>query len=1059
MTGKIPYRNFIFIPVFFSFYIVLKSIDASDLLLTHFDERSISVATAEGIDIGARVTIFYKSLLFLGFLLFALTKLATIVQSLIPREELQLMNGLSLAGFCLLFFRILGAEVRPSMHIIFALTGILAIGSVFHQVRKRTETKYTIAFLWSALMAISLFFLQWYLLRFTSVKFFLSLPLTLLFSGSILYLFSTNIFSLNYNILRTTYPLIFIPLLVFISMEGVMILNQRGINIQQWTIFLTGFICIISYALYSLKRYKGVHPGVSHEVTLFRNWIPWMLAGMLCIAFYSPVVKAEMDLFETANNILPLHQWYNFGKVPFVDTFNAHTFSDFGAGWLYSVFNGLDPMGYFVYRFLVQVVVLLLVYFMIYKMTGDGFLAIWLTLAYPYTNHILPSYFNLVPLAVIAFIRLYEKQTVGRYMFYFGTLAFMVFWRVDLGMSVLIAGVLSLLILVFIIPSFKVAGRNFYRASLFTISLLFVFFLLALFNSGSNLFLAINDILGYLSSYQSYGLMHLSVNHDLHYYSLYFFLPSVVILIVAATIYKLRSGALSGNTAIIALVIIFLGIFYFSNFQRGLVRHTLYEQWNMALTSFGFFIIGAYVLLLSHKRSADSRFLIFFITSTLLVANYVYREPDLKTNNNYFSLAEKIYAAPFSINGTEKISRIESPSHGYNSFAELKSWLDEKFPKGTFMDFSNTPMLYYYTNRILPTYFIQSPHTAHNDYLQKRFIEDLSRYNIPVAIFSNVPHNFWDNLDGIPNTLRHYYISEYLYREYKPAFIIDGHSIWIKKSIPLPDEREIFSVPPDSLKTAVKFENGYYTVTSDRGFLDYKFLEPLPNSGKLYSTISLNAGNSGEMVVYYRSPDKEFDGKRKSHAKYIKGSNQLFLLFDQLMPGEQLSEIKFELPANAEVSFSEIKIYESELYHDHFSTQPVTASLKLIPFIWGTYDKNYREDKIQLQQSLINSPVNFNDKPVHIDFLPIKERENGNYLRLNIRCISEKQPELSVSYGSGDRTNGTFNFTLKNDSAFHDYLVRISSQYGWYNNENTWLTVSTSGGTVEIKAADILKGD
>src|SRR5436190_19105644 len=105
-------------------------------------------------------------------------------------------------------------------------------------------------------------------------------------------------------------------------------------------------------------------------------------------------------------------------------------------------------MGVFVYHFLIDIAIILIFYYFILKITCDGFLALWMVLAYPYIDLLIPIYYNLVPLAVIAFIMLYEKQTVRRYVFFFATIFFMPLWRIDLGLSTIIAGIICLTILI-----------------------------------------------------------------------------------------------------------------------------------------------------------------------------------------------------------------------------------------------------------------------------------------------------------------------------------------------------------------------------------------------------------------------------------------------------------------------------------------------------------------------------------------------------------------------------------------------------------------------------------
>ena len=190
-----------------------------------------------------------------------------------------------------------------------------------------------------------------------------------------------------------------------------MILNQHGIYLSPKIIFLTGVIVIVIKCLLIMKSKKFLQNNEPLITLMFQKWIPWTIAGIGCVAFYQPVVQPEIDWFENANHVLPLHQWSSFGKIPFLESFSSHTFSDFGFALLYSFFNGIHPMGGFVYGFLLGIIFMIIVYFFIYKITGDGFMATWLTLAYPFTGLLIPSYFNLVPLVALTFIRLYEKQS------------------------------------------------------------------------------------------------------------------------------------------------------------------------------------------------------------------------------------------------------------------------------------------------------------------------------------------------------------------------------------------------------------------------------------------------------------------------------------------------------------------------------------------------------------------------------------------------------------------------------------------------------------------------
>ncbi len=943
---NLVYRNFIFIPLFFVFYIVFKIFEPSVFLLKNFNGRNISIATFEGIDIGARVLLFYKAIGFALVLLFLLTRIVIIIKNYFNTEELLLANGISLAGFCLLFFQLLGADMSDSIHFIFAMLIICLSGFVSHLIKKRYTRDFTATFLWTILIAASLFFLQWQISIFTIGKNILSFPKILVITGVPLYLFYTNRSNLNYKLLKVSKPFIFIPLLSFIAIEFYMILNQRGYYLSPKIIYVIGLVIIffMSFMQYRKSGFLANHKSLLS--ILFKNWMPLVVAGVSCIAFYEPIIKPDIDWFEDANHILPLHQLFSFGKIPFLDSFTPHGLSYFGFGLLYSFINGADPMGVFIYHFLLKVFVSIIIYLFIYKISGDGFIALWIVLAFPYTDLLFPSYFNLVPLMGLAFISLYEKQSLKRYVFFFCLSMFMILWRIDIGFSTLIAGGGSLLFLILFVPSFKTNRKNLFNGFAIAIIILLSIFIMSFLHSGKNIFISFKDVFEYLSSAQSYGNKDLSLVLDIKYYSLYFIFPIAIFLILIHCIYQVvRHNKTNEKIIFYNLAIIFLGLFYFSNLQRGIIRHTLAEGWDSALTSYGFFIIVSIVLIKLINKNSFIRFFILFVFSTLLISNYVYSPPDLRKNNLYNSLTMGLNN-PFSIpSSKEKIHRIIEVDTYKNKYADFSHWMKNNFSdKSTFLDFSNTPMLYYYTKRIVPDYFVQIPHTAHNEYLQNRFLSGLKNYEIPVVIFSNVPLNFWDNLDGIPNTLRHYRLTEYIYRNYSPAYIIDNRSIWVDKKIKL-------NVPLRSLFT-------------------------------------------------------------------------------------------------------------TDVNIDNFSTMPLTYSLKWIPYTWGTFDKNFNNGKIEkIQTVFLDNKILFADREIKYPFLPIQYKDSGNYILIKARTISAKPTEALLNYGDEENKNGSFSFTLKNDSLIHSYLIRVSSQYNWYCKTNSWLSLYPVSKNIILYEVAVLKGD
>ena len=1063
--ANLNYRNFIFIPVFFSFYLVLKAFNGLSYPLQNFVGRNISVATAEGIDISNRVGLFYKGIIFAFILIILFTRLIIILRQFVNEEELKIANGLSIAGICILYFELLGADMHASLNFIFALLIICLSGFVDHQLTKRENRNFTFAFLWSTQVAFSLYFFCWQICLFLKIPTSLSTPKILVLVGIPLYLLFTKKIALTNRWIKATHPVVFLPLFSFLSVELFLILNQHGISLSPFIIYLTGIAWIVfRFIRIFYKQSAAMHEAIQIDL-LFRKWVPWLLTGIACVALYQPFIQPEIDWFESANSVLPLHQWFQFGKIPFLDTYSSHALSDFGFGMLYSAFNGPDPLGGFVYRFLMTALVVLIVYFFFYKITGDGFLSIWVVLAYPYSDILIPSYYNFVPLAALSFILLYEKQTTWRYTFFFASILLMPLWRVDLGLSTLIAGAAGLAFLLFCVPSFKPDYKKLRTGLFINLSGIVLLILIAIIISGPHLIVSLKDSLAYMSSFQSYGLKELAYSHDIKYFSLYFILPSVILLLVLHAAFQLlRKENEINNVILVRLAICFLGIFYLANLQRGLVRHTLAEQWDTAFTSYGFLIIALFVLIRFLGKNSFRRFLVFFIVSTLITTNYVFTTPGLTKNNFYQLLADRVHS-PWVIPQTGlKVNRIVENADYKNKYEEFSVWMKNNFPdSSTFLDFSNTPMLYYYTNRQLPAYLVQIPHTAHNDYLQERLIEDLKNYDLPVCVFSNIPQTYWDNLDGIPNTVRHYKISEYIYRNYKPWIIVSNHSIWVKKDFNGTEEKPSVTVSTAEMirNNITQTENNTFLTGAETGRLTHTFNSPLRYEGKKISySVSFDSPRNCEIISGYKSSKGNFNENQKSLEKIYIGHNEMHVMAKALPDEEDIQTIYFSVPPDIEMKISEMKIFVTDNYPDHITTNPGDYSLNRIPFMWGEYDANYKAGKIPVEQPLAKIPLLLPaNESTPVDFSPLKNKEYGNYLRITARVPSGKQTTLAVSYGEKYQHNGLFRFSLSNDTFYHDYLLRVSSQYKWYSKPNSWIRFYPFDNAIEIKQASILKGD
>lgn len=438
----------------------------------------------------------------------------------------------------------------------------------------------------------------------------------------------------------------------------------------------------------------------------------------------------------------------------------------------------------------------------------------------------------------------------------------------------------------------------------------------------------------------------------------------------------------------------------------------------------------------------------------------MYAAPELKYTNRYATFNTKIKNGISFPVGHEKLNRIIFNPSEKNKYSELDQWLTSNLtPDQTFIDFSNTGMMYYFTNRQLPNYLCQIPHTAHNEYLQYRFLEDLKKYDAQVVLFSNQPKGFWDYLDGIPNTLRHYRISEFIYKNYSPDIIVSDHTLWKKnerKNTPL-NSRTIMFLPLYGmpLQNAMMKDSTTITTSFIEGFASWQ--RPIKESGKLYFEGNVQTLNGG-LITFQWIVEQNGERKlNKSELKLNPGKNNLFVAL-----GDGLTIDQFGISFSGNNTFQSAGFYikSSDFYPDLVSTQPQEDHLKWIPLMWGSFDEHAKAGFLEKQKDIFSGEKNMRaNEEVLTTTGDVADRINGNYIHLKAKLTSDKDGEVILNYGSDYVRNGGFVYSLKADGQSHDYLIRISSQYNWWAKKNNWISLQPVGADITVEQFEVLKGD
>ncbi len=229
------------------------------------------------------------------------------------------------------------------------------------------------------------------------------------------------------------------------------------------------------------------------------------------------------------------------------------------------------------------------------------------------------------------------------------------------------------------------------------------------------------------------------------------------------------------------LLILTLSFFYIFNLQRGLVRHSFAEQNDIQIASFAWLIIGLKWWCLSNKtQSISIRNTTLMLASSLCALFFSYNAS--KGIENLFQKKLRFDAFNLPELSKKKLLRIHENFILGEKINPLISFIKSELKPGeTFLDFSNSPTLYYYTGKDVPSYFNQYLQNTVTEKLQFQNIEDLKGKQVQLVVFSKVEEAYFDNVDDIPNKVRHSILTHYIYKYYEPYTQLGAYKIWRKK--------------------------------------------------------------------------------------------------------------------------------------------------------------------------------------------------------------------------------------------------------------------------------------
>jgi hypothetical protein len=871
---------------FFTCLIAYAFLKLGDFSISDFSKLYISQATLDNVEIGKRVSLFFRSTI-IGFI--CLPLFYKIIQRIktkwdVTEKELLPLSVISFIGIFMLFTDVIGIKSDSSIKFI-AFYSIYSLITLL--IERKNKSTIPSLFHHPIIISASILITSGMLLILNGKTNFREI-------GIVGYFVTEFILSIIIQYIQKKkqieskiifwylVPLCLIPLFIFGTIEVTFFVKLKYDFFLPFKWIFVGLISVIYLIYLIFPLNKKLKAKSNYQLTAY-YFVPAALVSCLIFIYYYPYIDQPIDIFELANPANAQLQIFKFSEIPFVDFMSSHMFSEQFYGVIYNLIYGYSgKLDFMSYTFLSYFVYYLLVYFFLLKLTKSPFYILSFLVFFPFLTILINNHLFVSIIILFSVHLVIKKQTIKNYLLLFFWTISLFFWRLDTGTAGLLSLVLFLPIIFYTSPiklNLKSLIQSLSIAVLFGIGIVSV---VLFFRTPDELLNNFQNALHYASAAQGHGYSHLSSFYPQQFYILYLLFPIIAIASILYSIVRLKNVQENRFITYSLQASIFLFLIFLTNFQRGLVRYGFFE-YNHFVTSSTFYI-ALVLLLISFVNSANiaKKMALFATISYLLVLilQYFQLNHGMSKLDSLLTDSKIRKIDTYLKNDEFKGKIIDNEEFAKENYLSFKRFMNDHYDENkTFMDFSNTPMLYFNTQRNVPSYFCQNLQNTIDDFSQLQHIKTIPTSKVPVVVYSNYPTTWFDRTDEVPNAMRQYLIAEYIYKHYKPFGIINKHSIWVSKNSKIKNE----GIEKDTLITQPQV----YHYKNAAAFMYNHFIE---ENLKSIQKLKMKSFNSPDTSANYS-------------VSISKKINQLsgVLMSVELDHNIPNSEIKLELVKNKEI--------------------------------------------------------------------------------------------------------------------------------------------------------------
>ena len=1030
--------------------------------VSNFSQHIISNASINNLDIGKRVSLFYKTLFSLFFLtgisfffLKRLTSQAKEASLLLPH-----IYSISIIGILTFFSGLLLYQTDTALYFI-----LISSVFIYNEIRVNSKNNNIILALWPVLISFPFALLSYTFIR--NKNFFDKIPSELRIKG---YLFSIDYQSLVFifllfgfavvcyfvkqqilkkkedtKLLYASFPVVLATTMVSFLLEGLNIINIRFDIVYNHPFLIFVIVILVAFGLflYLLNTKKQITISTINKYFLALC----LLSYVILIAQPYRVMIPEKEFFEAANQGISVDHFFKYGSIPIVETFDAHMMSQQFFSYIYVFFNGYEPWAHSAYIQYFYVIEILILFFILKKVLGD-INSFFIVLCVPILP-LISNEFATAGLFTLFVIKLLKNPTNKNFYLFWALGILICLYKLDVGYSALLSGIIIYLFFNKVINDKFEIKRLTKSAVIVIFPMLLVFVVLCLLKS-INPISRIQEFLLAAMSDQNWGIAQMGNMSNYLFRVSYYILPLLVTSFAFFMLLKILfqreffQKMLKNQKSVSAIIFFFFFFFFFVfNAQRGIVFHN-FEYGNIfRITSTIPFAFLFLTLVFNNKNK-----LIYF--SLVFLGLFLFMNSanvDFK-NRSYSLLTKSINSGSFH----EKFLEMNSfkgtrlnVTFDQSEIKFFKSFLDKSLSKDeTYYDFSSANLFHVLTNRKNPSYINQTPLMLNGDKAQDFEIKNIKEKNISIILMP-IKNNIWHGITGSYVDLKYYKIAEYVYINYSPLYRSGTFDVYVLKNKKAYFETKLKSlgeVVTNSTITDFNFlndisinknnliieniNNSISLKTNGTSPFFIGIMDYLRKNNKLKNenlptklNFKFSASNAGNIKIYYNlnTTDSFTEDRAKEFPVTVSGNNEINMDFSKT-PSEIMVAINIESITPQQIQF----IGDSQGSVN--KPEKIDYYIGAIPKLWAENSKNIDFTSVKPLNQFIE------ETSASIDAKNLNRNKTGVFAYLEIE--SDIDLTASIDLSDSNISKATYGFNIFPGK--HQYAVRVSNGFYWWNS-------------------------